>query len=59
MPGIDSTVQDSDLLGMLVMCLAASCELVRAVAYEALAHLYEQIQTAQFFGDVQVTCPLL
>ena len=49
-----STTQDSDLLGMLVMCLTMDCELVRAVAYEALSHVYQLLQAAQFFGDVQV-----
>ena len=42
------------MLGMVVMCLASQCELMRAAAYETLSLVYDRLQSASFFGDVQV-----
>ncbi len=45
------------MFGILVMSLSATCELLRAAAFETMALLYEVLATATFFGDVQVRAP--
>ena len=47
-------LQETDVLGVVILSLSSNCELLRAAAYETMALFFEKIKVAKFFCDAQV-----